>query len=129
MKKKLENILKDFFNSFLKELDSITEKEEKTTSKDVKTLLNSPSIMKCCAPKQEYCTAVKLSPPIPTNNFSVFLYDERTDMNYRSNISYLEHFNILEVDYSPNTNIMSLIVEDTISSDSSLEEVLLNLMI
>lgn len=60
--------------------------------------------------KDEPSCVVKFKPTIPTNNFSVAVYDDMVEP--LDDISFFSDYNIIQFDYSPNTNIVSMVIED-----------------
>lgn len=87
--------------------DSWNKKEDKECESSIK---NNVSVEGQNSVKDEPSCVVKFKPAIPTNNFSVAVYDDMVEP--LDDISFFSDYNIIQFDYSPNTNIVSMVIED-----------------
>lgn len=109
----LQEIVKYFTNSTLDFFDSLKDNKNTLTS-NIKTNVLPSMKVQCNSPEVQHTTVVKLKPSIPTNNFSVCLFDEETSTKQKNDsISFLEDYNIIQVVISNYDNKLYLTVEDT----------------
>ena len=131
MKQNNSNIFTKLAKDLAKELSSNVEEvfDLLKDNKNSSTENELPTFSyKCNAPQLEETTVIKLQTPVQSNNFSVCLFDEYMSQGKCDKISYFENFNILEVDYSMNTDSIVLTIEDTENPNNKpLESILYNM--